>query len=204
MKNAKKENNLASSRSLAWLLVILGVIGFIASFVITIEKIALIKDPTHHVPCNISPLISCTSVMKTPQAEVFGFPNPLIGIAGFAIVVTVGMALLARANFKRWFWLGLQGGTIFGVAFIHWLFYQSVYVIGALCPYCMVVWAVTIPIFLYTTRYNFSQDYIKTPNLLKGLVTLLHRYHASLLLLWYLAILGAITVHFWYYWSTLL
>ena len=42
----------------------------------------------------------------------------------------------------------------FGVVFVHWLIFQSLYVIGALCPYCMVVWAVTIPIFWYVTLHN--------------------------------------------------
>ena len=193
-----------NGKVLSILLIVLGAIGFIAAFVLTIEKIELIKNPAYQAPCNISPLISCTSVMKTPQAEVFSFPNSLIGIAGFAIVITIGMALLAGANFKRWFWLGLQAGTIFGVGFVHWLFYQSVYVIGALCPYCMVVWSVTIPIFLYTTLYNLREGHILTPRALRGLVAIAQRYHASILYLWYFAIIGAILIQFWYYWSTLI
>ena len=31
---------------------------------------------------------------------------------------------------------------------MHWLIFQSLYRIGALCPYCMVVWAVTIPLLV--------------------------------------------------------
>ncbi len=186
------------------LVTVLSAIGFIASFVLTLEKIELIKNPAYQAPCNINPLISCTSVMKTPQAEIFGFPNSLIGIAGFGIVLTVGMALLAGANFKSWFWLGLQSGTVFGIVFVHWLFFQSVYVIGALCPYCMVVWLVTIPIFLYTTLYNLKEGHITPPRALDGLVDIAQRYHASILVLWYLAIIGAILIHFWHYWSTLI
>lgn len=85
--------------------------------------------------------------MTTEQAEVFGFPNPVIGIASFAVVATVGVALLAGAQFARWFWLGMLIGTGAGVVFVHWLAFQSLYRIGALCPYCMVVWAVMIPTF---------------------------------------------------------
>ncbi len=76
------------------------------------------------------------------------FPNPLLGIASFAVVTTLGVVLLTGAVLPRWVWLGLQAGVTFGVVFVHWLIYQSLYVIGALCPYCMVVWAVTIPLFL--------------------------------------------------------
>jgi hypothetical protein len=142
--------------------------------------------------------------MKTDQASVFGFPNMIMGLIGFSIVTTVGMALIAGAKFKRWFWLGLQAGTIFGVLFVHWLFYQSVYVIGALCPYCMVVWAVTIPIFLYTTFYNIRAGHIKIPEKLKKYSDFKQRHHGDILILWYLAIIALILNRFWYYWSSLI
>jgi uncharacterized membrane protein len=63
-------------------------------------------------------------------------------VAGLAIVTTVGVVLLTGAGLPHWFWLGLQAGVTFGVVFVHWLIYQSLYVIGALCPYCMAAWAV--------------------------------------------------------------
>lgn len=190
-----------------WLLTIGGVVGFIAAFVLTLEKIELLKNPAYNPSCNISPLLSCGSVMKTEQAQAFGFANSLIGVAGFAIVTTIGMMLLAGVNgqkIKRWFWLGLQAGAIFGIAFIHWLFFQSVYVIGALCPYCMVVWVVTIPIFWYTTLYNLRTGVIPTPQSLKGVVNFLQRHHGDVLLLWFLVLIGLILNHFWYYWQTLI
>ncbi len=200
MKKSEQTPKNKLRRILPWLLTILGIIGFFFAFVITVEKIAVLKDPNHIAPCTISPLISCNSVMKSWQAELFGFPNPLLGIAGFAIVVTVGMALFAGATFKRWFWLGLELGTVLGLVFIHWLFYQSVFVIEALCPYCMIVWAVTIPIFLYTTVYNIREGHLKAPQWLAKLL----KFHLSILYLWYALIIGTILIKFWYYWSTLI
>src|SRR3546814_5623693 len=96
-----------------------------SSDLLLIEKIALLEDPTYVPSCSINPILSCGSVMSTEQAEVFGFPNPIIGVAGFAIVTTVGVALVAGARLQRWFWWGLQAGTTFGVVFIHWLMFQS-------------------------------------------------------------------------------
>jgi len=187
----------------SYILVIGGIIGFAAAFLLTIDKIELLKNASYQPPCNISPIISCGSVMKTPQASVFGFPNSLLGIFGFGVVMTVGMALLAGATLKRWFWLGLEAGTIFGVVFIHWLFFQSVFVIGALCPYCMVVWSVTIPIFLYTTLYNLKSGNIHTPKSIKQFVSVIQKYNRSVLILWYAAIIVTILIRFWYYWKTL-
>lgn len=186
------------------LLVVLGLIGFFAAADLSIEKVELLKNPDYQPTCNISPILSCGSVMVTPQAEAFGFPNQFIGIAGFAIVTTVGMAILAGARFKRWFWLGLQAGTVFGIGFVTWLQYQSIFNIGALCPWCMVVWAVVIPIFIYTTLYNLREKNIKLPKNWNKTVAFLQKNHANILVFWYLAIVLLILVEFWYYWSTLI
>ncbi len=189
---------------IGWLLVILGFIGFFAAADLSIEKVALLKNPDYQPTCNISPILSCGSVMSTDQAEAFGFPNPFIGVAGFAIVVTVGMALLAGAQFKRWFWLGLQAGTVFGVVFVHWLMYQSIFNIGALCPYCIVVWTVTIPLFWYTLLYNIREKNIRLQGAWRSIGDFMNKQHANILVFWYLAIFLVILVEFWYYWSTLL
>ena len=37
--------------------------------------------------------------MKSDQASVFGFPNPMLGLVAYGIVICVGMSLLARAAF---------------------------------------------------------------------------------------------------------
>lgn len=186
------------------LLIIGGIIGLLASFMITIDKIELLKNPTFQSPCNINPVISCGSIMKSSQAEVFGFANPLLGLIGFSVVITIGMALLSGAKFKRWFWLGLEGGAILGLIFVHWLISQSLYIIGALCPYCMIVWTVTIPIFFYTTLYNLHEGYIKLPKALRRVGEILQKYHATILFVWYALIVVAILIRFWYYWRTLI
>lgn len=189
---------------LPYILAIGGIIGFLAASILTIEKIELIKDPTFIPSCNLNPILSCGSVMTTPQAEVFGFPNSLIGIAGFAIVTSIGMALLAGASFKRWFWRCLQLGVLFGIGFVFWLQFQSIYRIGALCPYCMVVWLVMIPIFWYTTLFNFREKHIPTPRILRKIIALAQNNHETILIAWFTIIVAIIVIKFWYYWSTLL
>jgi len=190
---------LTLSRVIGPLILTLSIIGFLAAFTITVEKIALLKNPAHETLCDISPLISCGSVMKTPQSGVFGFPNSLIGIAGFGIMMAIGLSILAGAQFKRWFWLVVQGGVTFGMAFVFWLQYQSIYNIGALCPFCMVVWFIMIPLFWYVTLYNLRED-----NLKFKYDEFLQKHHGDILIVWYLALAGVILNHFWYYWSTLL
>ncbi len=186
-------------RVLPWILVVGGVIGVTCSFIITQDKFKLLENP-HFVPsCDLNPIISCGSVMSSKQGAVFGFPNPFIGLAAFAVLVTIGMAIFAGAKFKRWFWIGLQIGSLFGIAFVHWLFFESVYRIHALCPYCMVVWAVVITTFWYTLQYNLKTGIIKMPSRLVGVGSFIRKHHLDLYILWLLVITALILRQFWYY-----
>ncbi|KAB2352234.1 vitamin K epoxide reductase family protein [Actinomadura rudentiformis] len=180
-----------------------GAIGLLSAFVLAVEKVALLKDPGYTPSCSINPVLSCGSVMTTPQAEAFGFPNPLLGIAGFAMVTTIGVILWTDAVLPRWFWWGLQAGTTFGVLFVHWLIFQSLYRIEALCPYCMAVWAVMIPIFLYTTLHNLTDDRSRMPPRLQHAARSVAGFHGVVLTAWYLTITALILERFWSYWTAL-
>ena len=191
-------------RLLPWLLLIGGLLGTVAASVLTVEKMARLQNPDYVPSCSLNPIVSCGSVMDSPQGAVFGFPNPVLGIAGFAVVTTVGAGLLAGARFQRWFWLGLQAGAGFGVVFVHWLIYQTLYNIGALCPYCMVVWVVTVPIFGYVTVRNVVVGDLPVPAVARRLADVAVGYHGVALTLWALTIVALIGIRFWSYWSTLL
>lgn len=116
------------------------VAGFIASFLLTVDKIKILKDSQFNPSCNISEVLNCKSVMLSKQAEVFGFPNSLIGIGAFAIFIAVAIAILGGVRFPTWFWSVALVGVVLGILFSHWLAYQTTFVIGALCPYCMIAW----------------------------------------------------------------
>nr|WP_229679882.1 vitamin K epoxide reductase family protein [Saccharopolyspora subtropica] len=191
----------AAPRGLAWLYVVGGLVGLVASFALTVEKLQKLANPDYVPTCSINPILSCGTVMDTPQAALLGFPNPLMGVAAFPVIVTAGAALLAGFRPPRWFWLGMQAGTTLAVLFIHWLVVQSLYTIGALCPYCMVVWATTIPLFWYTTLRNLtSGDLGGRP----GTGAALARFHSTVLVVWYLVIVVLVLQAFWEYWITLL
>lgn len=133
--------NLFASRRFSGAFMLFGAVsGFIASFLLTIDKIKILKDAQFNPSCNINEVLNCKSVMLSKQAEVFGFPNSLIGIGAFAIFIAVAIAILGNVKFPSWFMSIALGGTILGVIFSHWLAYQTTFVIGALCPYCMVAW----------------------------------------------------------------
>lgn len=184
-------------RSSAIGVLIAGVAGLVAAATLTVEKIEILIDPSYIPSCSLNPVLSCGSVMTTPQASVFGFPNSLIGIVAFTVVLVTGVLAVARITLPRWYWGGLAIGTALGVVFIHWLIFQSLYRIGALCPYCMVVWAVTIPLLAIVTSIALRAD---TGT---GAVGAIYQWRWSLVALWFTAVLLMILVRFWNYWSTL-
>ncbi|HET9174286.1 MAG TPA: vitamin K epoxide reductase family protein [Candidatus Saccharimonadales bacterium] len=189
-------------RVLPWLLLIGGFIGIICSFIITNDKMQLLQNPHFQPNCNLNPIISCGSVMKSSQGSLFGFPNPWIGLAAFGVVTTVGAAMLAGARFARWFWLGLEAGIIGGLAFAYWLLFESVYRIKALCPYCLTVDVVVITLFWYVTMHILDTNVVTVP---AGKATTVYqwirRHHLDILIAWFLVLIALILQHFWYYYG---
>lgn len=124
--------------------------GLFASISLVGEKLAILADPNHTTSCDISAVLSCGTVIRTGQAEVFGFPNPLIGLVSYAVVIVLAVGVLAGARYRPWFWWGLVLGLVLGQIFLLWLWTEATFDINALCLYCMLVWFVH-PILLLAT-----------------------------------------------------
>ncbi|MFD7101226.1 vitamin K epoxide reductase family protein [Streptomyces xanthophaeus] len=159
---------VGASRALALLLVITGAAGLLAAWVITLDKFKLLEDPNFVPGCSLNPIVSCGNIMKSDQAAAFGFPNPMLGLVAYGIVVCVGMSVLAGARFARWYWLTLNAGTLFGVVFCGWLTYQSLYNINSLCLWCSLAWVATILMFWYVTAHNVREGLLPAPAWLRG------------------------------------
>lgn len=176
---------------------IAGLIGLVASFDLTIERIEILKNIDYVPSCNFSILFSCKGVMMSAEAEAFGFPNPIIGVAGFAVMVVLGLAAWANVQFPRWFWVGSLLGTSLAVVFVHWLIYSTLANIGVLCPWCMVVWTITIPLWWYQLIYVGSLYRGTT-----GWVRVLANWHLVPVVLWYVTVAALIFIAFWdSYWK---
>lgn len=174
---------------LAILLILAGLTGLAASFELTLAKFAVLADPDAVLSCDFSILVSCGVNLGSWQGQVFfDVPNPLWGVMGFVAPVAVGTALLAGARFDRWFWGLFNLGLLGAFAFVCWLIGQSIYVLGVLCPWCMVVWAVTIPLFLAVTLRNLAEGVIPAPAGLRSIARSARSWVPLLTLLCYLVI----------------
>lgn len=171
------------------------------AFALSQDKLKLAANPNAHLECSLNPVVSCGTTLKSTQGEAFGFPNPFLGLAGYAAVATIGIAMLAGAKFKRWFWLVIQGGLVFAAGFLAWLFFESLYDLHILCPYCLGVDAATIPVLWYVTLYNIDQKHIRLLKKAQKAYKWIRRHHLDLLVLSYLLIIFWILKHFWYYYG---
>ncbi|MFI9829790.1 vitamin K epoxide reductase family protein [Streptomyces sp. NPDC051913] len=156
------------SRGFAVLLVLTGAAGLLASWVITLDKFKLLEDPDFTPGCSLNPVVSCGSVMRSDQAAAFGFPNPMLGLVAYAVVICVGVGLLAGARFPGWYWLGFLAGCLFGIGFVSWLQFQSLYRINALCLWCCLAWAATILLFWYVVSFVVRQQFLPAPTWLRA------------------------------------
>ncbi|WP_255364281.1 vitamin K epoxide reductase family protein [Frigoribacterium sp. MCBA15_019] len=141
----------------AVLLIVSGLGGLVGAFALTLDKFRLLENPGAALGCDVNPFVGCSPVINSWQASLFGFPNPILGLIGFAAPVAVGLGLLAGARFARWFWLAFNLGLLLAWVFVTWLFTQTVFVIGALCPWCMLVWLFTIPLFWVFTVWGAAR-----------------------------------------------
>lgn len=157
-----------SGRAFAWMLVITGAAGVLAAWVITIDKFKLLEDPDFVPGCSLNPVVACGNIMTSEQASAFGFPNPMLGLVTYGIVVAVGASLLAGARFPRWYWLTMNAGMLFGVGFCTWLQYQSLYNINSLCLWCCLAWVATIVMFWYVTAHNVRHGFLPAPGWLRA------------------------------------
>lgn len=162
-ENTAKTPSTEASKGFALLLIVAGLTGWIASFLLTLDRFKVAANPTGTLACDVATFISCKSVMLSDQAALFGFPNPIIGIATFMAPIVVGFAILAGARFANWFWQLFFAGHALALVFVLWLFNAAVFEIGSLCPYCMVAWAAVIPLFWQLLTHGAREGYLPVP-----------------------------------------
>ncbi len=137
-----------------------GVIGLMAALQLSIDAVKLAENPLADLSCNISEKISCATVGLSWQASLLGFPNAFLGLITQPVLITIAVAALGGVRFPRWFMLAAEAGFAAGLLFAIWLFEQSYFVIGALCPYCMALYVTTLCAFAAITRVNILEGHL--------------------------------------------
>jgi uncharacterized membrane protein len=161
-----------------------------ASFVLSIEAVVLAGDPAADLGCNINAVISCGTVGSAWQSSLLGFPNAFLGLIAEPVVITIAVASLGGVKFPRWFMLSAQIVYLIGFLFAYWLFYQAMFVIGALCPWCLLVTVATTLVFFEMTHVNIRDDNLFLPRRVQAAAQAMVRSNLDLILVvvWLLTI----------------
>lgn len=139
------------------------ILSLVASFVLSVEAIELAKNSDAVLSCNFNAVINCATVGNHPSAYMFGFPNSFLGLMAEPVVITVAIAGLSRIKFPRAFMFAAQIGYTLGFIFALTLLYISYNIIGALCPWCLLVTATTTFVWFAITRYNIREKNLYLP-----------------------------------------
>ena len=122
---------------------LLGVAGLCISGYLSLVHLASAGVP---LVCSTTDLVNCEQVTTSPQSLVGPIPVAYLGFGWFLVVL--GLILGARGGPSglvtrlQLIWSGL------GVAFVLYLVYAELYVIGAICLWCTAVHGLVLALFL--------------------------------------------------------
>lgn len=130
-----------SHRASFWVVLVFAFVALAAAMTLSLEKIHLLNNPDAVLSCSINVVLNCSTVMQTWQSAVFfGIPNMFIGLMAFPVLITVAVVYLwGGARFNKAFLRATNIGVLLGTLFAYWLFFQSLYAIQVLCPWCLIV-----------------------------------------------------------------
>ena len=152
------ERKIRDNRWIFASMLIGALLSLLAAFVLSVEAIQLAKNPSAQLSCNVNVILNCATVNNHPTGTLFGFPNSFIGMIAEPIVITVAIAGLMGVKFPRAFMATAQFFYTLGLLFALFLLYVSMFVIGALCPWCLLVTLTTILVWFAITRYNIREN----------------------------------------------
>ena len=192
-------HRLRHSRATVWVTMLAAsVASLVASLVLSIDAVRLAENPNADLGCNINAVISCGTVANSWQSSLLGFPNAFLGLITEPVVITIAVASLARVRFPRWFMVAAQVVYTVGFVFAYWLFYEAMFDIGALCPWCLLVTFATTLVFFEMTYVNIRDDNLHLPRRLQAAMTSFIRSNLDLMVLvvWLLVLLLAVVLKY--------
>lgn len=149
---------LRGYRKTYWAMLVSSTLSLVASLVLSYDAIKLAEAPTNKLSCDLNAVISCGKVAKSWQSSLLGFPNSFLGLMLEPVIITVAIAGLGLVAFPRLFMRVAHIGYGLGLLFAFWLLSQSMFVIHALCPWCLLVTISTVTVFSTITRISLMEN----------------------------------------------
>lgn len=90
--------------------------------------------------------IDCSAVTTSAQSTVLGIPVAVLGLLWFVPMTALFLPAAWRSPDRR-IHLARVSGTGAGVAFVLWLIYAELFLIGAICLWCSVAHVMALVMF---------------------------------------------------------
>lgn len=141
-----------------WVIALAAVAGIASTITQIVERIALAENPGKDLFCDISGTVACGGVLTAWQSRVFGIPNATIGLTVFAIFLSAAIGGLLGTEWSRRYRLLLLGLAAFMLGFVAWFLFQSTFVIGAICIFCLIIGLAVVLITASALRLAVAAD----------------------------------------------
>ncbi|NTW61364.1 hypothetical protein HGB24_01580 [Candidatus Saccharibacteria bacterium] len=132
-------------------------VGLTASFFQLLDKLAILKNPSTPLICNINSVFSCSNILNAWQSSVFGFPNSIMCIIFFALIISAGLIGVNNGIINRQMRLFYMWLSFFFVGFGFWYLSQSIFEVGAMCIYCVFCYSAVLTISGSLFRLNYTE-----------------------------------------------
>jgi uncharacterized membrane protein len=116
---------------------LLGLAGLAVSLYLTVVHYAQGAVP---LACSAGGVVNCELVTSSAQSAIGPLPVALLGVVWFAVYLALVAARTGGVFQLAW--------TATGLAFVFYLVYAEMFLIGALCLWCTVVHLIVIGLFL--------------------------------------------------------
>lgn len=119
-------------------------LSLLASLMLTLEAYWRALEPSKTFACDVNEKLSCSVVADSWQAQLLRLPdgpvpNAVLGIIAFTVLTVLGVVYACRFKAPSWFNWCFRAGVLVCLVFSTWLLQQSVFVIKAMCPWCLTM-----------------------------------------------------------------
>jgi uncharacterized membrane protein len=129
-------------------ILIVATIGFIDATYLTVQHFV-----NFALPCNITH--GCDIVTKSAYSDIGGIPVALLGAIYYAVILLSTYLLLEfdRRDLLKWIAAATAGGFLFS----GWFVYVQLFLLHAICQYCMLSAITSTTLFTASVVYLVQQ-----------------------------------------------
>ncbi len=134
-------------KKLNWAFIAVSFSGFMNALYLSIERL-------RGIPMTCTLLEGCEKVNSSTYATIVNIPVAYIGVAYYLLIFALGLWFLAKEDHRLVFLASLL--TIMGALVSAWFVYLQLFVIKAICVYCMISAITSTLLFIFGMYYLFK------------------------------------------------